>query len=265
MEDVKEMKVEDVMSRDIITVDKDQDLKYVLNIMKKHDVTKIPVIEEKQLIGIVTDNRIAYKLGSLKKRDVPAARLHASSVMEKTVEHVSPDDPVKQILKKVGEPGLTMLPVTQDDTLLGVVTKADLLSLVTSNEPIQSVMRTDVLTVAPDDRIVHARRIMVDNNVARLPVIEKNQLVGLISDMEVAFAFAQLKQRFSLGRQKHQLDELQVKDYMKTPAVWASAGITVKNAAQIMQKMNVGALPVLKNETLIGIISRTDVLKTIPV
>ena len=124
-------------------------------------------------------------------------------------------------------------------------------------------MKKDVHTISSTDRIIHARRLMVDNNVARLPVVDDGRLVGMISDMEIAFAFAQLKRRFSLGRQKHQLDELLVKDYIKTPAVWIAPALTVRDAAKLMLKMNVGALPIIKNDQIIGIISRTDVLKTI--
>jgi len=257
------MKIADVMSRDIITVDKDHDLKHILKLMKKHDITKIPVIDEKKLVGIVTDNLIAYKLGSRKKREIQAARLHASSVMEKDMDIISPDDKVASILKKVGKPGPTMLPVIEGDDLIGVVTKADLLPLVKSSDTVSSVMKTSLFTVAPDDRVVHARRVMIDNDIARIPVVSEGHLVGMISDMEIAFAFAQLKQRFSLGRQKHQLDEFLVKDIMKTPAVWTTPSITIKTAAQIMQKMNVGALPVLKDDDIIGIVSRTDILQTI--
>ena len=60
------MKVKEVMTKNVITVDKDVDLKYVLHLMKKHEITKIPVVEDKKLIGMVTDNIIAYKLGSIR-------------------------------------------------------------------------------------------------------------------------------------------------------------------------------------------------------
>jgi CBS domain-containing protein len=232
--------------------------------MDKHDITKIPVLEEKKLVGVVTDNTIAYKLGSWRKREVPASRLHASSVVEKDIETIDPDAQVTSVLFKVGEPGPTILPVLSDDTLVGVVTKADLLPYVESEEQVQTIMKTDVQTISPNDRIIHARRMMVDNNVARLPVVHEGQLMGMISDMEIAVAFARLKKRFSLGRQKHQLEELLVKDYMKTPAVWIPPTIMIRDASKLMVKMNVGALPVLKDDQLIGIISRTDVLKTIP-
>jgi CBS domain-containing protein len=258
------MKVKEIMTEDVIYVDKDEDLKHVLDLMKKHDITKIPVVEDKKLFGIITDNVIAYKLGSIRKRGISASRLHASSVTEKDIITISPNTSVKTILRMVGQPGPTMLPVVDKDKLVGVITKADLLPLVSSKKPLTAIMQTPVLTVSPDDRVKHARRIMLDGNVARLPVVNQGKLVGIISDMEIAFAYASLKRSFSLGRQKHQLEELLVKDAMKTPVIWTTPSITAAEAAEIMDKHNVGALPILKDDALVGIVTRTDVLKTIP-
>ena len=75
------MIVEEIMTKDVVTVDKDDSLKHVLDLMKKNDITKIPVLEEKKLIGIVTDNMIAYKLGSRHIREVSTSKLHASSAI----------------------------------------------------------------------------------------------------------------------------------------------------------------------------------------
>jgi CBS domain-containing protein len=212
---------------------------------------------------MITDNIIAYKLGSIRKKGVPASRLHASSVTDKNIECISADTEVKTILKKVGKPGPTMLCVTDDKKLLGVVTKADLLPLVDSKKQLREIMNKNILTVSSDDRVVHARRIMVDKDIARLPVVDKGRLVGMVSDNEIAFAFAELKRSFPIGHQKHRLDELQVGDIMKTPAVWAQPNINAAQAASIMLKKNVGALPIIENDKIIGIVSRTDLLNTI--
>jgi CBS domain-containing protein len=258
------MKVREIMTKDIITVDKDVNLNHVLYLMKKHDITKIPVIENKKLIGLVTDNVIAYKLGSIRKRGVPASRLHASSVTDKDINCISPDTDVKTILKDVGKPGPTMLCVVENDTLVGVITKADLLPLVNSKKQIREIMQKQLHTVSPEDRVIHARRIMIDEDVARLPVVDQGNLVGMISDNEIIFALANVKKSFSLGRQKHKLEELLVEDVMKTPALWAEPDMTATNAASIMLNKNVGALPLIENGKLVGIISRTDLLNTIP-
>jgi len=257
------MKVKEIMTTKIISVDKDDSLKRVLDLMKKHNITKIPVLEEKKFFGLVTDNVIAYKLGSIRKRSVTASRLHASSVTEKKVKTISPEEDVRNILKSVGEPGPTMLPVVEKGKLVGVVTKADLLPMVKSKDSIYSIMQRKVHTVSLNDRVIHARRIMISKNIARLPVLEEKKLVGIISDIEIALAFASLKKSFSLGKQKHHLDELLVEDVMRAPVVWATPSISIFNAAQLMLNYNIGALPVLENEKLIGMVTRTDLLKTI--
>ncbi len=257
-------KIKDIMTKDVISVDKDVDLKYVLKLMKKNEITKIPVVEDKKLVGIITDNIIAYKLGSIRKRGVPASRLHASSVTEKKIKIVSPNTDIKTILKKVGEPGPTMLPVVEDDRLIGVVTKADLLPLVESKKLVKDLAQKKIFTVSPEDRIIHARRIMINENIARLPVIDQGKLVGLISDIEIAFALASVKRSFPLGRQKHQLDELLVMDVMKSPVIWITQKMSAIDAAKIMLKHNVGALPLIDNDTMVGIVTRTDLINTIP-
>lgn len=257
------MKVKEIMTKEVISVDKDEDLKHVLDLMKKHNITKIPVVEDKKLVGIVTDSLIAYKLGSIRKRDISTSRMHASSVTEKEIDIISPDTDVKKILKMVGKPGPTMLPVVEKDKLVGVVTKADLLFLVDSKKPLNTIMQRDIHAVSPEDRIVHARRVMIDENVARLPVVDQGKLFGIISDIEVAFAFAKLKKSFSLGRQKHRLDELTVKTVMKSPVLWTTRTVSVIEAAKIMMKHHIGSLPVIDDDALVGIVTRTDLLKTV--
>ena len=257
------MKVKELMTKDVVSIDKDVDLKHVMDLMKKHEITKIPVLEDKKIVGMVSDNIIAYKLGSIRKKGVPASRLHASSVTEKNIDCIKPETEVKTILKKVGKTGPTMLCVTDNSKLLGVITKADLLPLIKSKKQVRQIMQNKIFTVSSEDRVIHARRILIDENVARMPVVDNGRLVGMISDNEIAFAFAKLKRSFRLGRQKHKLEELLVGDVMKTPAIWTTPNVSIEEAAKIMIKNNLGALPLIENDKIVGIVSRTDLLKTI--
>jgi CBS domain-containing protein len=252
------------MTKEIISVDKDENLKHVMNLMEKNDITKLPVLEDKKLIGMVTDNIIAYKLGSIRKKGVPPSKLYASSMTDKNVECIEPDTDIKTILKKVGKKGPTMLCVTENKDLKGIITKADILHLVESKKQIKDFMRTDIFTVSSEDRVIHARRIMIDENIARIPVVDEGKLVGIISDNEIAFSLAELKRQYPVGKQKHRLDELLVKDAMKSPVIFIGPNKTAKDAADVMIEENVGALPVIQNDKLVGIISRTDLLNTIP-
>lgn len=256
------MIVRDVMSKDLVTVDKDRSLKDVLDLMAKHHITKIPVTEDGELVGIITDGKIADKLGQAHNKGLQTSRLRASSVMEKDFLVAHPDEELKRLLADVGKPGITMVPVVQGKKLVGVVTKADLLHLVKSDAKLQSIMKTELKSVSPGERIVHARRLLLDNDIARLPVLENGKVAGILSDHEIANALASLKTA-DAHVQKATVRDLEVGPYMRRKVIVAKPDMSAKDAAKKMLDENVGALPIVNSRgTIEGIVTRTDLIKT---
>jgi CBS domain-containing protein len=155
-----------------------------------------------------------------------------------------------------------MLPVTMNGHLVGIVTKADLLHLITSENPIKTIMSTNIIVAKLDDRVIHARRLMMNNNIARLPVIDHGMVVGIISDKEIAFAFAELRKNVSLGQQQNRLKNLLVRDVMETNAITVTDSDTIKECAHLMNEEDIGCLPIVGNDNKIrGMVTRTDILK----
>ncbi len=257
------MKVRDVMTTDLITVDKDRNLKDVLQLMEQHKITKLPVVDSTgHLLGIVTDGKIADKLGRAHNKHIQTGTLRASSVMEKDVIMAHPDEALETLLADVGKPGLTMIPVVKGDVLVGVVTKSDLLPLVESTAELSSVMAREVRAVAATERLVHARRLILDHDVARLPVLEGGQLRGIIAEHEIANAFAGFKLSDE-SVQKAMVRELNVGDYMIRDVVTAAPNMTCADAARMMRERHVGALPIVNGDgTIQGIVTRTDLIRT---
>ena len=65
------MQIKNLMSEDIITIDKDQNLSDALKLLRKHNVSRLPVTNNKQLVGIISERDIANKLGSSKYESMP--------------------------------------------------------------------------------------------------------------------------------------------------------------------------------------------------
>jgi CBS domain-containing protein len=256
------MNVRDVMSTDLVTVDKDRNLKDVLALMDEHKITKIPVTEDGELVGIVTDGRIADKLGQYHNKGLQTSRLHASSVMEKDFVVAHPDEDLSSLLADVGKPGLTMIPVVQGRRLVGVVTKANLLHLVRSEVRVQQIMRRELKSVAPGERLVHARRLLLDNDIARLPVLVEGKVAGILAENEIARAFAEFKGA-DAHVQKANVRDLEVGPYMRRAVVTGKATMTAREAAQRMMDEHVGALPIVDPRGVVeGIVTRTDLIRT---
>jgi CBS domain-containing protein len=258
------MKMRNVMTEHVVTVGKNDDLRHVMELMDKHNITKVPVVDNGRLVGIVTDNIIAKKLGSSRKRGVMPSGIHATSVMDKDFEITHPDAPLAEWLPKVGLPGLTMIPVVSQGRLIGVHTKANLLPLVETNEPVETFMSSPVKTVGPEDRLVHARRILLDNDIARLPVVDGGRVIGILHEAEIAHAFAGLLQDTPFEHQQARVRELLVRDWMRTPVHSIPPGTSAREAARIMTEKHVGGLPVVAADgTLRGFVTRTDLAATI--
>lgn len=256
------MNVRDVMSTDLVTIDKDRNLKDVLTLMEQHRITKIPVTEDGDLVGIVTDGKIADKLGRQHNKGVQTTTLRASAVMEKDFVVAHPDEALDNLLADVGKPGLTMIPVVQGKKLVGVVTKANLLKLVKSDAKLSSIMKKELRSVSPSERLVHARRLLLDHDIARLPVLENGKVAGIIAEHEIATAFAGFKNA-DTHVQKANIRDLQVAPYMRRKVITAKADMSAKDAAKLMLDSHVGGLPVVDARGVIeGIVTRTDLIRT---
>lgn len=257
------MNVKEVMTTNLVTVGKDRNLKDVLQLMAQHHITKLPVVDDQgNLLGVVTDGRIADKLGREHNKGVQTTTLHASSVMEKDFLIAHPEETLEALLKDVGKPGLTMVPVCQGKRLVGIVTKADLLRFVKSDAKLASIMKKELKAVSADERLIHARRLLLDNDIARLPVLRAGKIEGIIAEHEIAGAFAELKHEDALPQRDH-IRDLQVGAYMRRKVVTARGDMSAKDAAQVMLKEHVGALPIVDASGQIqGIVTRTDLIRT---
>lgn len=113
------------------------------------------------------------------------------------------------------------------------------------------IMTSPVKTVSPDISINEANRIMLRYGHRGLPVVVNGDLVGVISRRDVEKAL------------RHNLGHAPVKAYMSRNVLTVSPDTPVSEAQTLLIENNIGRLPVVNNGHLVGIISRTDVLKTL--
>ncbi len=115
------------------------------------------------------------------------ANLAVEKCMRKEVVALSPDETLEAAISKMQEEGVNFLIIAEGDQLRGVLTDGDVLSAIykrkvqPSELKIAEVMSTNLLTIKPTNTILQALEMMVENKIRRLPVVENDKLVGLIS------------------------------------------------------------------------------------
>lgn len=264
------MKARDIMTPNPVVVHRQDRIENVLDLMRKHGVSKVPVVEQGRLVGLITDGDVLEELGAFKNREQSPTNLHVSSAMQRQFPAVTPDTEVKAVVEACKQDGVSMVPVLDalpNGKLVGIITKADLLKLVTSMTPLRDIMKKTLHSVTPTERLVHARRLLVDHAIERLPVLEGGKLVGIVGELDIALALDEFKKKFPPEHQKNQLKTLLVEEVMQTAVVTAPPDLPAKNAAQLMRERDVGGLPVVTGQPgenhIAGMVTRSDLIRTI--
>ena len=128
------MQIKNLMSTSLITIDKDQSLADALKLLRKNRISRLPVLNNKELTGIISERDIAKKLGSSKYESMPASRLHVSSVMVKDIISVPQSMRLAEVANIMLENGIGSVPVIDDGKMVGIVSKADFVTMAIDGE-----------------------------------------------------------------------------------------------------------------------------------
>ena len=116
-----------------------------------------------------------------------------SSHMSKKITTADPADSLQQVYAKIVESGYTAFPVIKKRRLVGLISRRDLIrsggvrSAIAQNstKKVGDLMTTEVVTVPGSALLSEAARLMVDNDVSRLPVVDGDAIVGIIDRHDV--------------------------------------------------------------------------------
>ena len=122
-------------------------------------------------------------------------------------------------------------------------------------------MTKDPITVGPKESIVLARMIMRQRGIRRLPVVEGDRLVGIVTDRDVREAWASDANTLAAQELHYLLERIPVRDVMSSPAITVTPETPLDVAVSLLREKKIGGLPVQDNDKLVGILTDTDVFQ----
>ena len=153
-------KVRNVMSKDIIICSPDDTIYQILNLFRQHSISRVPVVSNNELIGVVSMHDLVEKALQLdehpdlllitdKKR--PIFKLPAENIMTSLVETVKPFENIKETIKKMIKNNISSIIVVDDTNLpIGIITWYDLLEQLASQETSQENVKINIATKLHD-------------------------------------------------------------------------------------------------------------------
>jgi CBS domain-containing membrane protein len=120
---------------------------------------------------------------------------------------------------------------------------------------IEAIMSTSLITLPPTATLAEARTLMHDNRIHHLPVVEGEQLVGLITLTNVLAATDSFLRD---DKSRIHANDIGIRDAMVTDVATVDINASLRHAALFLEKHKIGCLPVLDDDKLVGIITDTD-------
>lgn len=118
------------------------------------------------------------------------------------------------------------------------------------------------ITITPDTSLNEALRIMREEKVRRLPVLDKKgKLVGIVLEKDLLYASPSPATSLSVYELNYLISKIKVEDLMTRDVITVTEDCPLEEAARIMVDNHIGGLPVMRGDTLVGMITESDLFK----
>jgi len=179
--------------------------------------------------------------------------MKVSDCMHSDVVYVSVPGTREDVIQTMAEKQVNGVPVVKKGTkkIVGIVTRADLLRK-TNEDQLAMLMDRNFVTVTPKSEVRTAAKLMIEKNCRRLPVVDEEDLVGMITAPDVLGAALEDKEEFQ---------NKDIREYVnrRVFAVWNQTPLPL--AYMIMEMAGQNALVVLDGEgDVTGMITVSDLI-----
>ncbi|HZK30889.1 MAG TPA: CBS domain-containing protein [Methanoregula sp.] len=273
----------DVMTAPVFFVSPHETIAYARNLMVKHKISRLLVMEEGRLTGILTKKDIAYHIRqgepSWRRRPVDQIPVGAFTTANPIV--VAPDTGIKKITGIFAGKNISSVPVVEAGTVVGIVTKTDLMkSALVRNLtcPVEDIME-DVATVSRYHSLDHVITLMSERHDKVVVLNNDGTIAGIITETNLAFfdndkkITGVVKKDVTIGRRERadgmsgqslrSVGSVVAEDVMTSPVITVPIKTLLPDALELMRKNHVNSLVVIENDTISGIIKRDDIIKEV--
>jgi len=253
----KELFVKDIMAKPT-TISKSAKITEALDKMLAEGIDPLIALNNSTVVGTVSRQAIAEKLGAKKNSVIAPAAIHVASVVTDDFTSVYPDESVNVLVPLLQRYKLVVV-YDSDHKLIGQVSAGDLLKKYQPEDGLDGAIEKAV-TIDASERVVHLRRRMLDDKISRFVVTENDKITGIVTETDVATELRKFREAVPDQHQDHRIRNLLVKDIMSTPLISIDRNTHVADVIDTMVKKNISTVPITDKGKLVGLVTRRSLV-----
>jgi len=247
-------KVGDIMSRDIASISPASSVVSAARIMSSKAISCLVVSDNTTPLGIVTE-RDMLKKGLADGNDFRKTKVE--QIMSSPIRSVPPDLSVMDASSIMEAENIRRLVVLDGKRSVGIVTQTDIVRVLASytlSKEVSEIMTSDVAVIASSASVKEAAQLMASENISCVVATDKNGVVGIFTERDFLKRVVAFKRPAARTR---------LKKVMSSPVVTVCSDCSVLSAWKLLERTGIRRLVVMDDETLVGLITQTDILKAI--
>ena len=184
----QDLEIKEVMSKPVLTAGEDMQVYEACDLLLENMIRHLVVVKRSgKIAGVVSLSNITNNIGLqyfVELKDV-------SKIMAKNVVAIEKKDHVSLVISKMAKHSISCIVVEEGGRPIGVLTERDIVNLFRehgnpSATEVGKVMSSPVISIPPDTPVFEADRIMKQNNIRRLIVVDSEGMItGLITQSDI--------------------------------------------------------------------------------
>lgn len=275
-------KVKDYMSAPIYVIERNENIQRARNLMFKHSIGRLPVMNEGKLAGIVTKyditNRLNQAAPEWRRRPIDKIPIHV--VMTEKPLTIFPDATMPQAAELLLENGISGLPVERDGEIVGMITSRDIIRYFSEQEikaTVGDMMSKNILRVHRHHTIGHvleemnvqgqSRALVYEDNNAPVGIVTRSgltfsELMGPKDEMETKNVKMTRKDSTAGRKQYRYIKQMPfvAEDIMTSPVHAIGSDIKAVDASRTLVEKNIIGMPVVDKEDVVGYFSADEII-----
>jgi len=257
-------KISKIMTRDVFTINSNATISKALPIMRDYDISVLPVISGRRIIGLISRLHILEagitpntKVGSIAE---PAPNLSLNTLIL---------DAAKMLVSHKFE----ALPVLDNNgNLAGIVARYDIVKYALEKKwldkfKVRDVMSINLVTASPSDSIGKVRKLIMNHAIRQIPIVDNGKLIGIVSIRDILErVYSITLRRSTVGEFVGETESIfsrPVKSIMSRPVFTVNVNDKLSEAGRIMIEKGFFSTPVVDKSSVVGIITRGDIVRLI--